>query len=363
MKEINEKSLFPVSMDLLFDGIVVTYDIYDSTATHLLVQKGKQLSAANLESIKRINNGHETMYVTEETYLMLQKSHKIYTAVKRVELEDATGYAEVKNETAAFMQDISGMDDVVHEKELREVSYKLSESLEVTKPDVILDLINALAPVDEYLQRHCVNVSLINGLLGKWMGFPKETVNALILVGLLHDCGKAALPHQIISAPRALTTTEYEVVKMHTVHSYNLMSEFPETIRHGARSHHEKYGGKGYPDEISGINIPLYGRITAVSDIYDAMTARRSYKDPHSPFFAMSLIKELKDKDLDPMLVELFLENMPNELIGKAVALSDGRIGVIHSVDANDLEYPYVQVFGKTFKCSKNVRCVSMYHE
>jgi HD-GYP domain-containing protein (c-di-GMP phosphodiesterase class II) len=360
MKKLNEKNLFPVSIDLLYNGIVVNYDIYDYTATHLLVQKGKQLSSANIEAIKRINNGHEMMYVTEETYTMLQKSNQIYTAVKREELEKTTGYAEIKDETMSFMQDIDGLNDVVPEKTLRTVSGKLAESLEVSKPDVILDLINALAPVDEYLQRHCVNVSLLNGLIGKWMGFPKETIDALVLVGLLHDCGKAALPRQILSSDRSLTVAEFEVVKMHTVHTYNILEGFHETVRQGASGHHEKYNGSGYPYNLGEVGIPLLARITAISDIYDAMTARRSYKDPRSPFFVLSLMKKLRDTELDPMLVELFLEMMPQELLNKPVLLSNGKIGTVHNVNIEDIEFPTVLLDGEIIKTNERLHCLYM---
>jgi HD-GYP domain-containing protein (c-di-GMP phosphodiesterase class II) len=208
-----------------------------------------------------------------------------------------------------------------------------------------------------------MNVSLLNGLIGKWLGLPKETVDMLILVGLLHDCGKVAVPKQLLSAPRPLTVAEFEVVKMHAINSYNILNDFPETIRHGARCHHEKFNGNGYPDGVESMYIPLFARITAVSDIYDAMTARRSYKDPRSPFFVMALLNKLKDTELDPMLVELFLENMPQELIGKQVMMSNGKTAILQEIDPNDLEHPKVLFGGRQMKCDEEFYCKYMHTE
>jgi HD-GYP domain-containing protein (c-di-GMP phosphodiesterase class II) len=206
-------------------------------------------------------------------------------------------------------------------------------------------------------------VGFLNGLIGKWLGFPKETVDTLMLIGLLHDCGKAMAPRQILRAPRALSVVEYEVIKMHTDHGYSILDDFPETVRHGARSHHENYNGTGYPDGASGVAIPLLARITALSDIYDAMTARRCYKEPQSPFHVLSILKKMRSTILDPMLVDLFLENMPQELVDKPVMLSDGNIGIIHAIDPKNLEYPKVMTRGRIVKCDRDLYCKHMHFE
>jgi HD-GYP domain-containing protein (c-di-GMP phosphodiesterase class II) len=343
--------------------MVANSDIFDYTATHLLVRKGKILSPDALEAIFRINAEKNTIYVSEETYNMMLRRSLGQTVQVRADLESGTGYTEIKNEALTFLHEIEETGAPLSQETLTKVSAKLSEQLETTKADVILDLVNALAPVDEYLQRHCINVSLLNGLMGKWLKVPKEIVDTLVLVGLLHDCGKAQLPRQIISAPRPLTAVEFEVIKMHTVYSYDMLSEFPENVRMGACSHHEKINGEGYPHRLAGQNIPMLGRITAIGDIYDALTARRSYKEPKSPFFAMSLLKKLAGKELDTMLVNVFLENMPGELIDKPVKLSNGDIATIHSVDLDDIEYPRVKVRNKTIKCTKELYCLCMFME
>jgi HD-GYP domain-containing protein (c-di-GMP phosphodiesterase class II) len=224
-----------------------------------------------------------------------------------------------------------------------------------------LELINALAPVDEYLQRHCINVSLLNGLIGKWLELPKDTVEMLILIGLVHDCGKANIPPEILNAPRKLTDAEFEIIKMHPVYGYDMLTEFPNEVRLGARGHHEKYTNKGYPDGLNGDKIPYMAQITAVSDIYDAMVSQRAYKTPRSPFKVLSWVNELRTTELDPSVVDIFIKNMPREMLNKSVMLSDGRVGIVHEIDYDDVEYPYIRLGGKVFKSHKDLYCTQMH--
>jgi HD-GYP domain-containing protein (c-di-GMP phosphodiesterase class II) len=358
-----EKRLIPVSIDLLYDGMVVMCDVFDHTVTHLLIRKGKFLTASTIESIRRINGGNENVYVTEEIYNDLMRRSLENKVRVREDLEEYTGYAHIKEETLAYLQEIDDKSKKVPPDVLISVAEKLSEKLEETSSDVIIDLISSLAPVDEYLQRHSINVSLLNGLMGKWLNLPKDNVDTLVLIGLLHDCGKSLLPKQVLSMSRPLSIVEFEVVKMHALTCIELLSEFPETVRQGVCAHHERFNGLGYPEGLSGHNIPFFGRITALTDIYDAMTSRRSYKMPLSPFAVMAYLKKISGVDLDPMLVETFLNHMPNELMDKPVVLSNGDVGITVSVDPKEMEYPLVKVRNKYIKTNKDISCVSMFYE
>jgi len=240
---------------------------------------------------------------------------------------------------------------------------ELSDRLEVNSPSLILSLINALAPVDEYLQRHCVNVSLLNGLQAQWLGMPKHDVDRLVLAGLLHDCGKALMPPRVLNAPRKLTLIEFEVIKMHVVYSYELLENFPDPVRRAARYHHEKMAGGGYPDKLPRDRITLESRITAVSDVYDAMVSQRAYKKPRSPFRIMAVLAELKDIELDSRLVEVFNKNMPQELINKPVMMSNGSIGAVRAIDPDEIEYPMIEVNGTVIKSGGHLYCTAMYNE
>ena len=336
-------------------GTFMKEDIYAFDSTMLLMERGILLDDRKLERIKNLNGQKDLIYTTTS-----DNPSENEKETKHQILEEKTGYTSLVSGTVEMFAGIAG-DKTVEHKAIQDMSYELSSRLETTSPDTILSLINALAPVDEYLQRHCVNTSLLNGLIGKWLGLTKNTVDRLVLIGLLHDCGKALMPPSILSASRRLTGAEFEVIKMHTVRSYELLSTFPESIRCAARNHHEKVNGTGYPDRLSLNDIPIESRITAVSDIYDAMVSRRSYKAPRSPFSIMASLKKLGGEELDPKLVNLFIKHMPAELVGKEVMLSDGRVAVVSSFDVNNIEYPVVNIDGQDIETNPELYCTHMH--
>ena len=351
------------TISMLYVGMVVPHDIYNSNYSLLLVPQGSILSEVQIERLKKYNEGAGKIYVSAETERLLQKHREMLTSISPTkDIEDATGYTDVSQETIDMLEKVA-LGDVVSHSELCAVSEELSHTVEVTAPSVILDLVNALASADEYLQRHCVDVGMLNGLCGKWLGLPKETVDTLILIGLLHDCGKAALPNVIFSAPRPLTNVEFEVVKLHPVLSHGLLSEFPEVVRLAARGHHEKINGRGYPNGLSGDSIPFMSRITAVSDIYDAMVSRRSYKPPNSPFKILSVLNSLRGTELDERLADMFIANMSGEMIGKKMLLSDDSIATVISVDPDNLEFPTVELDGKVIFTDNSLFCVTLHYE
>ena len=275
-------------------------------------------------------------------------------------LEDSTGYTKTKEETRELLDYIYS-NETVQENTAHSVSEELTNKLEEYEPSKILSLINALAPIDEYLYRHSMNVGLLNGLIGKWSNMSADEIFNLVLIGLLHDCGKALIPPPVLNAPRKLTTVEFEVMKMHAIYSYDILSDFPGTVRIAARSHHEKLNGLGYPYKFIGKEIPLEARITAISDIYDAMVSQRSYKKSQSPFKVLDELSKLKGTELDSDLVDLYVKNMPKELIGKEVVMSNGKIGVVHSINYDDIVYPVISYGGREIQSNEYWYCTHMH--
>ena len=361
MSDINENVLVPVSISLLYDGMVVQDDIYDADGDRLLITSGNKLDAEQIERIRNLNSHRSTIYVTGRTHKNMLSKRPVVDIERRTEVEKESGYEDVKDSTLELLEEIA-KEKVVDQQSLQDVSQELSNRLKTTPPTTIVSLINAMAPIDEYLQRHSVNVSLLNGLIGRWMGLPTDDVDRLVLIGLLHDCGKTQLPPSILNAPRKLTGVEFEVVKMHAVYTYDLLSEFPENVRLAASSHHERIDGSGYPKHLTN-DITLESRITAVSDVYDAMVSQRAYKSPQSPFSIMALLNKLSGIELDVDVTRAFTENMPKELMNKPVKMSDGMIGIVLDFDPEDIEYPMVEHSGNPKKTSKDLYCVSMYSD
>jgi HD-GYP domain-containing protein (c-di-GMP phosphodiesterase class II) len=125
-------------------------------------------------------------------------------------------------------------------------------------------------------------------------------------------------------------------------------------------SHHEKLNGTGYPNGIKLDQLSLFARVTAVSDVYDAMVAKRPYKDRNSPFKILAEFALHKFSHLDISIVNIFLEKMPAALAGKNVLLSDGRIAKIVYINPHNFTYPIVEIEGNLISTSPDLECVSM---
>ena len=129
------------------------------------------------------------------------------------------------------------------------------------------------------------------------------------MMGLLHDVGKIGIPEAIINKPGKLTDEEFEKIKTHPALGAGILkniTEFPK-LAVGARWHHERYDGKGYPDGIAGEDIPTEARIIAVADAYDAMSSRRSYRDVLKQDFIRGEILKGKGTQFDPAFADIML--------------------------------------------------------
>ena len=130
------------------------------------------------------------------------------------------------------------------------------------------------------------------------------------MMGLLHDVGKIGVPDEIINKPSKLSDEEFELIKKHPVTGNEILERIQEKpkLATGARWHHERYGGGGYPDGISGEEIPEEARIIAVADAYDAMTSKRSYRDVMSQDKVRSEIEKGIGAQFDPRFARIMLE-------------------------------------------------------
>ena len=351
----------PISIDYLYEGLPLEEDIYDYKGNLLLLAKGTVLTETYINRLRQIKELGRNILVSVKLHgELIEKGIPEHFGQRH--LEEKTGYAQLKNATLNLFEDIKSRHKVSY-NQASDISKLLYGKLEDTDPALIFQCINGYREVDEYLFRHSVNVALLNGYMGKWLKLPAEEISVLVIAGLVHDIGKTLVPPNILNAPRKLTEAEFEIVKMHSVYSYELLSKekrFRKIICEIARHHHEKMNGKGYPDHLIAEKIPYYARITTVSDIYDAMVSQRCYKNANSPFRILVSLTTQQFSDLDIRLVKLFTEMMPVELVGKWVLLSNGSVATVKHVNQKDLEYPLVEVSGEIIKTSEELYCVSM---
>ena len=192
----------------------------------------------------------------------------------------------------------------------------------------VINHLNMVRRQDDYTFHHSVNVAIISGLLGKWLGCSDSEMKDLVLAGLLHDIGKTQIPLEILNKPGKLATDEMKIMQQHTTRGYKLLQEkmeLPDGVVHGILQHHERADGSGYPLAVQGCQIHKYAKIIAVADIYDAMTSDRVYHRKSTPFTVVEMIVEEMFNKLDPEIVTVFLNNVRDYFIGNIVELSDGR--------------------------------------
>ncbi|MDE5577703.1 MAG: HD-GYP domain-containing protein [Oscillospiraceae bacterium] len=169
--------------------------------------------------------------------------------------------------------------------------------------------VNFIEAKDPSTSGHSLRVAEYSKMLAEKLGFYEDECNQIYYIALMHDCGKIYVPDQILTKPGRLTDEEYEIMKKHTVYGADILRDFTaiDGMGSGAISHHERYDGKGYPNGISGEDIPIIGRIICVSDAFDAMNSRRCYRSSLSEEVIISELKNNRGKQFDPDIVDCIL--------------------------------------------------------
>ena len=139
----------------------------------------------------------------------------------------------------------------------------------------------------------------------------------------MHDIGKIAIPDSILNKPSKLTLDEFELMKTHTTLGYVMLNSSTKQLLKAAsiiaHQHHEKWDGSGYPQGLKGEQIHIYGRITAVADVFDALSSSRAYKDSWTDYSIFKMFKDEKGKHFDPKIVDIFFENIDDILVARCL--------------------------------------------
>lgn len=176
-------------------------------------------------------------------------------------------------------------------------------------------LANAIDAKDKYTSGHSSRVAYYSRLIASEANLPKKTCDEVYFAALLHDVGKIGVDRDILNKVGRLTPDEFEQIKEHPILGDQILSSIKNApfLSIGARHHHEKYDGTGYPDGLAGEEIPEIARIIAVADAYDAMSSRRSYRDPLEKNVIRRELEKGKGTQFDPKFAEIMLRLMDEE--------------------------------------------------
>lgn len=204
-----------------------------------------------------------------------------------------------------------------HLQDMIDKAIKEIEDLNVEITDTQKEVVYTMESIGESRSKetgnHVKRVAEYSKILALAYGIPEEEAELLKTASPMHDIGKVWIPDSILKKPARLTPEEFEVMKTHAELGYEMLKyskrDILKTASIVAYEHHERWDGKGYPRGLNGENIHIYGRITAIADVFDALGSTRVYKAAWSDEEIFKLFKEERGKQFDPILVDLFFEN------------------------------------------------------
>ena len=292
-----------------------------------------------LEAIERVKNEHFDLMVLDflmapihgdqvveevrkfnkDLYILLLTGHKdLAPPLETIKRLDIQGYCEKSDKFDQLLLLIeSGIKAISQMNLIKQINTELIEAqdqLEKAYMESIQTLRYTVEAKDPYTRGHSDRVSEYSVLLGKHLGLPEDQLDILRVGGLFHDIGKIGVPDSILLKTDKLTDDEYSEIKnhpsigVHILSNASLFKNLLPIVEH----HHERYDGRGYPSRLAGEDIPYLARIAAVADTFDAMTSRRSYRNPLPLEVVIAEIERCKGSQFDPKIADAFLNILNN---------------------------------------------------
>jgi CRP-like cAMP-binding protein len=233
-------------------------------------------------------------------------------------LERHPGAAREMLGSLALSLTLAKEDIARHNRALEETVRERTEELRATHLEIVSRLAQAAEWHDDTTGRHINRMSRVAHKLAVAAGFDDERAELLLQASALHDIGKLGIPERILLKPGRLDAEEWEVMKTHTTIGAELLagsrSPVGQMAERIALTHHERWDGQGYPNQIAAEDIPVESRICAIADVYDALISERPYKAAWPVSEALAEIERMAGHAFDPELVQLFLDEVAPHL-------------------------------------------------
>jgi HD-GYP domain-containing protein (c-di-GMP phosphodiesterase class II) len=325
--DMEARSFFSVSYDLVCVGTVMPYDLYVNSSALKEKQKfirifpeGEELTSDDLKGLKE---KYHQLYVPED-----QRQSYMKSLVKSEQVDDVEATNFIKDSAIKYLQNIFDDEkefstELLSETigECRDAVENMIDVLDDYNIDSLRGLIGSLSGHDFYTYDHSINVSMYCITIMRTLK-PNASRSELLhagLGGLLHDLGKIKVPTKILNSPSGLTDEEYEIIKKHPTYGIDLLKSGEcqveddldlEIIARIVHEHHENWGGGGYPLGIKEKEIHLLARICTIADFFDAITTKRSYSEVLPISKALDVMEKTSGKKLDPKLFKVFASHV-----------------------------------------------------
>lgn len=247
----------------------------------------------------------------------------------------ASQYRDVINDVNEIFQTTAKNGEIPVEQTNHLVTENLAP---MAKQSGAIDYIYELNHMANDVYNHSLRVSIMAGVIGKWMSMPARKINELITAGFLHDIGKVNLPERLMTRRvETMKGDDFEIYLKHTADGHKILSSnsnISDNIKLVALQHHECMDGSGFPFNTKGSDINVFARIIAIADMYDNITTEREGYVRQTPFTAIAKITEQMYTKLDPEICVVILKHIKDAFLGSTVVLNNGLSGTI-------LRYPH----------------------
>lgn len=356
-----------ISIQQIKQGMITADDVL-SPSGHLIIPKNTPLNNRLISRLKLYNVKSVCVIITddvaEELTAAAEKDKPVNPMKNTTEFKNFNRtYQDMAYDLEkAFQQVINKPDEEFDASTIVEPIILLASTVKNTMH--LMNTLQLLREYDDTVYIHSLSVALIAHTIACQQNMSDEQIRSLMLACAFHDIGKLQIPMEIMTKPDRLTDEEYAIVKTHPRKSYDLLTRahFPADICAAALLHHERCDGSGYPSGFKGERLPLFAKIIAIADVYDAMTARRSYRKEICSFDVIAEFEDGGYQKYETTLLLPFLTSIAQSHINNQVRLSNSLIGTIVMLNQHKLSKPMVNVDGNFFDLSKekNVRIIEM---
>ena len=339
-----------VPLEFAKPGNCLAKTIFDNDG-RILLREGIILTEAFLTRIKRLKI--YSLYINDEySDIVIEdviKPELRQNAIKAVKdafysFEKYSLYSENTN----FNDKKFALEKHAYFESIGSIAKNIIDEI-LSKKNVMINLVD-IKSMDNYTYQHSVNVAVISLVLGVQLQLNQNELYILCMGALIHDIGKTLIPKDILLKPGPLNDEESKTIKEHSIKGYNYLKgclDISAPSRIVALQHHERFDGKGYPDNMKSKSISRFARMVAIADVYDALTSDRPYRKAMSPNDAVEYILSKGNTQFDYEMVKAFSKAIVPYPPGTIVKLSNGDICVVTNIIPNYTLRPQVKIVKK----------------